>query len=244
VAETVSAGDPPTEVLPDRAAELAGALAELEQRLAAACAAAGRGRESVLLVAVTKTRPASDVRLLQSLGVTDVGENRDQEARAKAGEVSGVRWHFVGGLQTNKARSVATYADVVHSVDRPELVAALSAGAVRADRRLDVLLQVSLDGDPARGGCSPAEVPALAEATATAAGLELAGVMAVAPLGSDPAAAFEQLAQVHEQLLAQHPTAVARSAGMSGDLEQAVACGATHVRVGTALLGARAPVSR
>ena len=228
----------------DRAEELARALRELEQRLSAACAAAGRGRESVLLVAVTKTRPASDVRLLQSLGVTDVGENRDQEARAKAGEVSGVRWHFVGGLQTNKARSVATYADVVHSVDRPELVAALSAGAVRADRRLDVLLQVSLDGDPARGGCSPAEVPALAEASATAAGLELAGVMAVAPLGSDPAAAFEQLAQVHEQLLAQHPTAVARSAGMSGDLEQAVACGATHVRVGTALLGARAPVSR
>jgi hypothetical protein len=198
----------------------------------------------VVLVAVTKTRPASDVRLLRDLGLADMGENRDQEARAKAAEVRGVRWHFVGGLQTNKARSVATYADVVHSVDRPELVAALSAGAVRADRRLDVLLQVSLDGDPARGGCSPAEVPALAEATATAAGLELAGVMAVAPLGSDPAAAFEQLAQVHEQLLAQHPTAVARSAGMSGDLEQAVACGATHVRVGTALLGARAPVSR
>jgi pyridoxal phosphate enzyme (YggS family) len=226
------------------AEELARALRELEQRLSAACAAAGRGRESVLLVAVTKTRPASDVRLLQSLGVTDVGENRDQEARAKAGEVSGVRWHFVGGLQTNKARSVASYADVVHSVDRPELVAALSAGAVRADRRLEVLLQVSLDGDPARGGCSAADLPALADAAAAAAGLELAGVMAVAPLGADPADAFDQLAELHERLLAQHPAAVARSAGMSGDLEQAVARGATHVRVGTALLGARAPVSR
>jgi pyridoxal phosphate enzyme (YggS family) len=198
----------------------------------------------VLLVAVTKTRPASDVRLLQSLGLADMGENRDQEARAKAAEVPGVRWHFVGGLQTNKARSVATYADVVHSVDRPELVAALSAGAVRADRRLEVLLQVSLDGDPARGGCSAADLPALADAAAAAAGLELAGVMAVAPLGADPADAFDQLAELHERLLAQHPAAVARSAGMSGDLEQAVARGATHVRVGTALLGARAPVSR
>jgi pyridoxal phosphate enzyme (YggS family) len=228
----------------DRPAQLARALEELEQRLSAACAAAGRARDSVLLVAVTKTRPASDVRLLQSLGVTDVGENRDQEARAKAAEVSGVRWHFVGGLQTNKARSVASYADVVHSVDRPELVAALSAGAVRADRRLEVLLQVSLDGDPARGGCSPADVPALADAAATAEGLELAGVMAVAPLGADPAAAFGQLAEVHGRLLAEHPAAVARSAGMSGDLEQAVAQGATHVRVGTALLGARPPLSR
>jgi pyridoxal phosphate enzyme (YggS family) len=228
----------------DRPAQLAKALGALEQRLEAACAAAGRSRESVLLVAVTKTRPASDVRLLQSLGVTDVGENRDQEARAKAAEVNGVRWHFVGGLQTNKARSVASYADVVHSVDRPELVAALSAGAVRADRRLDVLLQVSLDGDPARGGCAPADVPALADAAAGAGGLRLAGVMAVAPLGAEPVAAFTELAEVHERLLAQHPTAVARSAGMSGDLEQAVAQGATHVRVGTALLGARAPVSR
>jgi pyridoxal phosphate enzyme (YggS family) len=228
----------------DRPAQLAKALGALEQRLEAACAAAGRSRESVLLVAVTKTRPASDVRLLQSLGVTDVGENRDQEARAKAAEANGVRWHFVGGLQTNKARSVASYADVVHSVDRPELVAALSAGAVRADRRLDVLLQVSLDGDPARGGCAPAEVPALADAAAGAGGLRLAGVMAVAPLGAEPVAAFTELAEVHERLLAQHPTAVARSAGMSGDLEQAVAQGATHVRVGTALLGARAPVSR
>jgi uncharacterized pyridoxal phosphate-containing UPF0001 family protein len=150
----------------------------------------------------------------------------------------------VGGLQTNKARSVASYADVVHSVDRPELVAALSAGAVRADRRLEVLLQVSLDGDPARGGCPAADLPALADAAAAAAGLELAGVMAVAPLGADPADAFDQLAELHERLLAQHPAAVARSAGMSGDLEQAVARGATHVRVGTALLGARAPVSR
>ena len=228
----------------DLAGALAGALLRLEQRLTAACAAAGRDRGAVLLVAVTKTRPASDVRLLQALGLTDMGENRDQEARAKAAEVTWVRWHFVGGLQSNKARSVATYADVVHSVDRPELVAALSTGAVRADRRLDVLLQVSLDGDPSRGGALPADLPALAGAAAVAPGLRLAGVMAVAPLGADPAAAFVQLAEVHGRLLDEHPEATARSAGMSGDLEQAVAQGATHVRVGTALLGARPPVSR
>ena len=231
--------------LPDgRAAELADALAGLEQRLDAACVAARRQRADVLLVAVTKTRPASDVRLLQSLGLADMGENRDQEARAKAAEVPDVRWHFVGGLQTNKARSVATYADVVHSVDRPELVAALSAGAQRADRRLDVLLQVSLDGDPARGGVRVEDVPALAEAAAGAPGLRLAGVMAVAPLGADPDRAFAELAAVRARLLEAHPGATAMSAGMSGDLEQAVARGATHVRVGTALLGARAPVSR
>ena len=226
-----------------RAAELAGALARLEARLTAACAAVGRDRDEVLLVAVTKTRPASDVRLLCELGLVDMGENRDQEARAKAAEVPGVRWHFVGGVQTNKARSVARYADVIHSVDRPELVAALSAGAERAQRRLDVLLQVSLDSDPARGGVLPIDLPALAEVAAEAPGLRLAGVMAVAPLGADPAAAFTRLADVRAGLLAEHPEATAMSAGMSGDLEQAVALGATHVRVGTALLGERPPVS-
>ena len=230
--------------VPDRAAELALALSRLEHRLTAACATAGRDRAEVLLVAVTKNRPASDVLLLRDLGLLDMGENRDQEARHKAAEVTGVRWHFVGAVQTNKARSVASYADVVHSVDRPQLVAALSAGADRAQRRLEVLIQVSLDGDPARGGALPVDVPSLAAATATAPGLRLAGVMAVAPMGAEPAAAFAELARVRAELVEEHPDATAMSAGMSGDLEQAVAHGATHVRVGTALLGARPPVSR
>lgn len=227
-----------------RREELAAALVAVEGRLAAACAAAGRDREEVRLIAITKTRPASDVALLRDLGVADVGENRDQEAREKAAAVPDVRWHFVGGLQTNKARSVAAYAFAVHSVDRPALVDALSAGAQRAERELEVLLQVSLDGDPARGGALPADVPRLAEAAAAAPCLHLAGVMAVAPLGADPAAAFAELAGVSARLLATHPGATAISAGMSGDLEQAIAAGATHVRVGTALLGERAPVSR
>jgi pyridoxal phosphate enzyme (YggS family) len=223
----------------DRRAELAAALAALEQRLAAACAAAGRPRSDVVLIAVTKTRPAGDVQLLRELGVRDMGENRDQEAKAKAAAVPDVRWHFVGGLQTNKARSVATYADAVHSVDRPALIDALSAGAQRAGRDLQVLLQVSLDGDTTRGGALPAAVPALAAAAATAPGLQLAGVMAVAPLGVDPAPAFAVLTQVAAQVRREHPGAMWVSAGMSGDLEQAVAAGATHVRVGTALLGRR-----
>jgi pyridoxal phosphate enzyme (YggS family) len=228
----------------DRRAELAAALAALEQRLTAACAAAARPRSDVVLIAVTKTRPAADVQLLRELGVRDMGENRDQEAKAKAATVPDVRWHFVGGLQTNKARSVATYADAVHSVDRPALVDALSVGAQRAGRELQVLLQVSLDGDTARGGALPADVPSLADAAASAPGLRLAGVMAVAPLGVDPAPAFAVLTQVAAQVRREHPGATWISAGMSGDLEQAVAAGATHVRLGTALLGRRAPHSQ
>jgi pyridoxal phosphate enzyme (YggS family) len=231
-------------VVPGRAAELAAALAALDQRIGAACAAAGRPRSAVTLVAVTKTHPASDVVALRDLGVRDFGENRDQEARDKAAAVPDVRWHFVGGLQTNKARSIARYADVVHSVDRDAVVDALSAGAERAGRELEVLLQVSLDGDPGRGGALVDDVPRLADATAAAAGLRLAGVMAVAPLGADPVQAFGVLAEVSARLRAAHPEAAAISAGMTGDLEPAIAAGATHVRVGTALLGRRPPPSR
>lgn len=230
--------------VPSREDQLAAALAALDQRIAAACAAAERPRADVTLVAVTKTHPVCDVEALRDLGVRDFGENRDQEARSKAAAVPDVRWHFVGALQTNKARSVTRYADVIHSVDRGALVQALSAGALRAGRELEVLLQVSLDGDPARGGARAADVPALADDVAAAPGLRLAGVMAVAPLEADPARAFAVLADVAGRLREAHPTATAISAGMTGDLEQAVAAGATHVRVGTALLGRRPPASR
>lgn len=227
--------------------ELAAALAAVEQRLAAACAAAGRARDDVLLVAVSKTRPASDVALLAELGVVDVGENKDQEAAAKAAELAAttaLRWHFVGQVQRNKARSIASYASAVHSVDRLALVPALSKGAVLAERTLDVLLQVSLSDDPERGGVPVAGLPALADAAAQAEGLRLVGLMAVAPLGEDPARAFDRLASCAAGLRRDHPQARAISAGMSGDLEQAVAAGATHVRVGTALFGARPPLLR
>ena len=194
------------------------------------------------LVAVTKTFPVPDVRRLLALGVTDIGENRDQEARVKAAAVPEARWHFVGRLQRNKCRSVASYAALVHSVDRAELVAALDAGVGRAGRApLDVLIQVSVDADPGRGGTLPADVPRLAAAVAAAAGLRLTGVMAVAPFGADPLPAFAALAEVAADLRRDHPGATIVSAGMSGDLEAALRCGATHVRIGTALLGGRTP---
>jgi PLP dependent protein len=239
-----------------RRTELAANLAVVQQRVGTACAAAGRDPGSVTIVAITKTWPVADVELLAELGIRHVGENRDQEARDKAAACAGLglTWHFVGQLQRNKAASVARYADVVESVDRSALVAALDRAAQHAGRRLGVCVQVDLDerpdtagldsagGAPGRGGADPGVVLALADEVAGSSSLDLLGVMAVAPLGADPRPAFDRLAAIHEQLLAEHPGAVMRSAGMSADLEPAIAAGATHIRLGSALLGHRAPL--
>jgi pyridoxal phosphate enzyme (YggS family) len=228
-----------------RTDELRANLADLRARLDAACAAAGRPPDDVTAVVVTKTWPVDDVRRLAELGVRDVGENRDQEAAPKAAatEGLGLRWHFVGALQTNKCRSVARYADTVHSVDRPRLVAALGAAAEEAGRAVGVLVQVSLDPAPdagsGRAGVAPEDAVALAGLAASTAGLELRGVMGVAPLGGAPRPAFDLLAATAAEIRSAHPGATWVSAGMSGDLEDAVAAGATHVRVGTAVLGRR-----
>lgn len=221
--------------------ELASNLTAVRARIDAACDAAGRARDAVRMIVVTKTYPASDVRLLAGLGVRDVGENRDQEAAPKAEACADLdlTWHYIGQLQTNKARSVAGYAHVVHSVDRPRLAAALSAGAERHGRDLTCLIQVSLDGDAARGGALADTVPALADAIADAPHLRLGGLMAVAPLHTEPARAFAVLAEMSTRLREAHPAATMVSAGMSNDLEQAVEAGATHVRIGTAVLGVR-----
>lgn len=229
-----------------RKEDLAANLAAVRERIAKACVAAGRTPEQVTLVAVTKTFPASDVRLLAELGVTDVAENRDQEAAPKAASCqdTGLTWHFVGQLQTNKARSVVSYSDVVHSVDRARLATALSRAAVAAERSVRCLIQVSLDEAEGRGGVRPDGVRALADTIAAAEGLSLGGVMAVAPLGADPAPAFERLAEISHSLRAEYPSAITVSAGMSADLEQAIVSGATHVRVGTALLGGRQAIVR
>lgn len=231
----------------DRRAVLAANLAAVRDRVAAACAAAGRSVDEVTLVAVTKTYPASDVALLADLGVREVGENRDAEAAPKAARLAAegveVRWHFVGQLQRNKCRSVVRYADLVHSVDRLPLVAALSDAVRRhRDRPLDVLIQLGLSAEPGRGGVSPAGLPELVAAVRAAEGLRLRGLMAVAPLGADPDAAFARLAEQAAWLRSVEPTATLLSAGMTGDLEQAIHHGATHVRVGTGLLGRRALV--
>lgn len=220
--------------------ELAANLADVRGRVDAACRDAGRDPTDVTLVVVTKTWPADDVRRLALLGVTDVGENRDQEAGPKQALAHDlpIRWHFIGQLQRNKAKSVARYADVVESVDRPGLVAALAA-ARDPERPMDVLLQVSLDGSTDRGGSLPEDIPELAELVEQAPSLRLAGLMAVAPLGEDPDRAFARLAMISADLLGHHPEARVLSAGMSGDLEAAIRHGATQVRVGSAVLGHR-----
>ncbi len=226
---------------------IAAGLTAARDRIAAAELAAGRDAGSVDLVVVTKTFPADDVAVLVDLGVRHVGENRDQEAEPKAAALtgSGLVWHFIGQLQTNKARSVAGYADVVESVDRLKLAGALSraAAALRPpDHRLRCLVQVCLDDEPGRGGAQPGQVAEIAAAIAVAPRLTLGGVMAVAPLDADPDAAFARLAEVASEVRRDYPEADVVSAGMSGDLEAAIRHGATQVRLGSAVLGYRAPV--
>jgi pyridoxal phosphate enzyme (YggS family) len=223
--------------------ELAAGLARTRSRVGSACRAVGRDSDEVTLIVVTKLFPASDVRLLHELGVRDVGENRHQEASDKRERCRDLdlTWHFIGNLQSNKAAAVAGYADVVHSVDRRKLLPGLSRGAQQRDRPLDVLVQVNLDPVPrsGRGGAALDEALLLVEQVAGTAGLRLRGVMGVAPLGEDPADAFARLAVVARAVRGLSPEATWVSAGMSGDLEQAVAAGATHVRVGSAVLGSR-----
>jgi pyridoxal phosphate enzyme (YggS family) len=227
--------------------ELEARLARVRERIAGACAESGRDPDDLTLVVVTKFFPASDVRLLADLGVRHVGENRHQEAQQKAAECADLdlSWHFIGALQSNKAAAVAAYADVVQSLDRPKLVAGLSRGAGERDRDLDVLVQVSLDppGAEGRSGADPDDVPGLVEQIQDAERLRLRGVMGVAPLGGDPAEAFARLAEVAAGVRREVAGATWISAGMSGDLEHALRHGATHLRIGSAVLGSRPVVT-
>ncbi|MGO4248998.1 YggS family pyridoxal phosphate-dependent enzyme [Paenarthrobacter sp. RAF54_2] len=233
-----------------RTTELARRLEAVKTRIGAATAAAGRTDRPGLIV-VTKFHPAADVRRLSTLGVRDVGENRDQEAAGKSAELADldVRWHFIGQLQSKKAKSVAKYAYSVQSVDRLQVIDALEKAVAREQdvtgrKDLECYIQVSLDDDAGahRGGAQPSEVESLAAKIASAPGLRLAGVMAVAPLGADPEAAFERLAVVSAELRANHPAASGISAGMSQDLEAAIKFGATHLRIGSDILGSRPAV--
>lgn len=235
--------------------ELAANLASVQAEVGAACAAAGRDPGEVTLVVVTKFFPAQDVVDLAGLGVGHVGESRDQEALPKVAQLppevrAGLTVHFVGQLQTNKANRVSRYADVVQSVDRARLVTALDRGAGLALEEglrrepLQVTLQVDLGQgeDRGRGGVLPEDLPALVDAAAAADHLRLRGLMAVAPRGLDEAGvrgAFERLGLLCQELRREHPEATWMSAGMSNDFETAVACGATHLRVGTRIMGSR-----
>lgn len=233
----------PRVVAMERKLQLQSNLNLVKQEIDDACSAANRAPSEVTLIVVTKTWPASDVDILANLGVTDVGENRDQEAKPKfeAVEDRSLTWHAIGQLQTNKAKSVATWADVVHSVDRSDLVNALGKAVQVRSKPLPVLIQVDLDPSPKdnRGGAAPAQVMELATLITATPGLKLQGVMGVAPLGGDDAAAFGLLQKISQQVQAFQSSANWISAGMSGDFEIALKFGATHLRIGSSILGNR-----
>lgn len=238
-----------------RRREVEEALRKVRERVNAACHAVGRSADEVELLAVTKNFPALDAAVLADLGVADIAENREQEARAKVAEFNqlrpeaAVRWHMVGQLQRNKARSVARWADVVESVDSDRLAEALRKATARSleagerEHPLDVLVQVNLDQRPDRGGCPVDQVIQLAEKISRMCEIRLRGMMAVAPLDGDPDVAFATLSSISQRLRQEIGNAGDISAGMSGDLESAIAHGSTRVRVGTALLGGRRLVS-
>ncbi|WP_298227401.1 YggS family pyridoxal phosphate-dependent enzyme [Gryllotalpicola sp.] len=217
---------------------LAERLHRVQAEVADAARAAHRDPGEITTIVVTKFHPAALVRALYGLGVRDVGESRHQEAQAKAAELSdlaGLTWHFIGQLQANKARQVKRYARVIHSVDRSSLVDALASD----DTPVDVFVQLNLTDDPARGGVRPDALESLAEQILARPVLTLRGVMAVAPLGAEPARAFGAVRAASQRLRALAPQATAISAGMSGDFAAAIAAGATHLRIGTAITGNR-----
>ena len=227
----------------NRLSEIQSNLEIIQTRIKNTCSAAGRDISEITLIAVTKTYPASDVDLLKQLGIENVGENRDQEASAKKLEVkSEFKWHFIGQLQSNKAKSVVNYADLIHSVDRWSLAKEIQKSAQGIDKVQQVLIQVDLDQsgpDPTRGGIWPAELRELAQLINQASHLELMGLMSVAPLGEKPELAFARLKEIRVDFLKENPGAQILSAGMSDDLESAILHGATHLRIGSALLGER-----
>jgi pyridoxal phosphate enzyme (YggS family) len=216
---------------------LAERWASVQAEVADGIRAAGRRPDEVTTIVVTKFQPVSLLRALVDLGVRDLGESRHQEAQGKAAELegTGVAWHFVGQLQGKKARQVRRYASVIHSVDRPSLVDALASD----EQATRVFLQVNLTDDPARGGVPPAEAEALAEHAAAAAGIDVLGVMAVAPDDGEPRRAFARLRGISDDVRRILPDARAISAGMSGDLREALLEGATHLRIGSAITGKR-----
>jgi PLP dependent protein len=221
----------------DSTPPLAERLANVRAQVSDAARAAGRDAAGITTIVVTKFHPASLIRELAELGVTDVGENRHQDAGPKAAELSAldVTWHFIGQLQSNKVRAVLAYARVLHSIDRPSLVAAIESTGVP----VDAFIQLNLTDDPQRGGVASADLEALAERVLVAPGIRLCGLMAVAPLGVEPRAAFARVRETSERLRLLAPEASALSMGMSGDFGAAILEGATHLRIGTAITGKR-----
>ena len=239
---------------PTRVDELTIGLRSARTRLEAACVAADRSSDDVDLLVVTKFFPASDVLALVDLGCRSFGESREPEAGRKAAEVRDavdepLSFHMIGQIQTKKAKTVGRWADRVHSLDTVRLADALDGAATKAldsgerSAPLDVLLQINLDGAPDRGGVLPADLLSLAEQVRGAAALRLRGLMVIAPQEGSAEQWMVRAAEIRDGFLSDHPDATEFSAGMSGDLEEAVAHGSTCVRVGTAIMGSRPIVS-
>lgn len=217
-----------------RSDELAANLATVKARIS---------NPSVCLIVVTKTYPVSDVEILKNLGVTDFGENRNDEGLLKSSQVAG-RWHFQGEVQSRKLRDIAQWADVIHSIDTSSHITKLSSvletnPEKNPDKKIEIFLQLSLDGDPSRGGVMEAELASLAESALATPNLRLAGLMCVPPVGAEPQKAFAEIAAIHRRFVSAFPEAPSLSAGMSGDFEIAIDYGATHIRVGSSILGSR-----
>ena len=219
----------------DRRSEIAGNLEAVREQISLAADRAGRSANEITLIAVTKTFPASDVEILKDLGVTNFGENRDSDAAPKAAGISGI-WHFQGQIQSNKLKSITSWANVLHSLDQIRHFEVIEK---IAPHPLDIFCQVSLDGSEGRGGVSENELFELAQAIEKSETHRLLGLMAVAPLGADPADAFSKLSVIHKAFMADFPKANKLSAGMSGDFKEAIAYGATHIRIGSQILGSR-----
>jgi pyridoxal phosphate enzyme (YggS family) len=219
-----------------RSAEIAANLDSVKSRINSAAQNSGRATDEITLIVVTKTFPASDVKILYELGVRDFGENRDQEASVKAAELpDDSRWHFQGQIQSNKLKSIVGWADVIHSIDDVAHAAKLNS-LVSA---IDVFIQVSLDNLPNRGGVLPDLIPGFLEEVSAFPNLNIRGLMAVAPLGEEPVRAFQRLKVLSELVKKSHPKSWEISAGMSNDFEAAISQGATHIRIGSQILGVR-----
>jgi pyridoxal phosphate enzyme (YggS family) len=224
-----------------RIEELQKNLIEIQSQIKSACETSGRNFDEITLIAVSKTWPASDIRLLHQLGVRDFGESRDQEATMKVSELADldITWHFIGQVQTNKLNHIASYANVVHALDREKTISGLDVAAAKLDRNITGLLQISLDGDENRGGVAIENAFELAQLLSNSKNLTFGGIMAVAPIEMLPDVAFSKLAEIAAEIQSKYPTAKIISAGMSQDFESAVQKGATHLRIGSALLGNR-----
>ena len=217
---------------------LSNSLQDVKSRIASAAQLAGRDIAEITLIAVTKTYPVSDVAILRDLGQSNFGENRTEEGSVKSLEVPGI-WHYQGQVQSRKLREIASWANVIHSLDQISHIEKLNRICDETGKKIGVFIQLSLDGAPDRGGVLEQELGGLADAVAASSGLELNGLMCVPPVDYEHQLAFAEIAQIHQRFISKFPSAKSLSAGMSSDFEIAIAHGATHIRVGSEILGSR-----